>query len=627
MENNLNKQNNLISNMKKILILITLMLVSLMSVNAYENPLLNYQFENVGGTIAYDISGNGINSNLIGGSSIVTTNPLKWDASVLLCNANGQYTQTISTFTMPNKYTISFWAVGKGGGTLQDTFFHIKGTGNNYLELYYDWTGNVLTLEYKDVFGNLKTKNIDNFVLSNSVYNHYVIEIDSELGTMSYYMNNVQKLNDVTLTGGIAWNSTEPNTMFLCVENSLNVNTTFSGRIDSFTMFNFLATESQVNQLNTLNSISYNQTTTYNATLNETGTTNIVNVQLSNNIVDTTNINNTNTNINNLNSSSSSSSSSNNDVNITTMLNNSNSLNQNQSMNLIINNYMYAQNGNVTNKTFTKSNLISFMYPLSNESKTKFDNIEVGLNHKAICQFYYDYNLVYTSSQEVYSFTYPLEESELKEHNYLVACSYEENNNIYYDVSNLTKFNLVAPMKTINFYVYNQTNDLMRDKDLYLVTPCPQDREMSSYWILERPFYVQKVNNGYASYNLSYNAEYEFCLLKGRVNYDVNNYSMKVNFANVDKETKLGIMYVTGDTLNYNLGLTNADLYGVAQPEFWGKTWQSLFTLILALALGGLFIFIGIKVESKILVYIGGVIVAGGLGISVGGLIIGGLFN
>jgi len=544
MDNIINTQNSYYSKMKKILITIFLLMLSLISINAVEQKhIIDYEFESTAGTIVFDNSGNNLDSLLINGASFVTTQPL-WDTRVLFCDGVNDYTSTFNLFNLSDVITISIWFRPSTTGTL-DHLYSIS-SANELIQLEYDGNLSNLQLMYYNSSGNITITVLENYVVPTTSYTNVIIILDRINERFTYYRGGIIKLMNIPFNNGYN-KSNELKNLLLCTTNIIETNPYYAGRIDAFKIFNFKLNSTQLTDLYNINYVTF--------------------------AIETPIINETSINLTNI-----------------------------------------------------KTNLINNTIPLNNDIVTKFDNIQVQLNTPSFCELYLDSNLIYTTTQRVYSFTYPLSETSINSHSYLAYCYYTENNIKYYDITNYTNFNLTAPIKTINFNIYDINNQFITNQDLYLSTPCPDSRELSKYWNLERPFYVQKLVNGYANYDLNYNNNYEFCLLKGKINYDVNTYTQNVNFVDVTKVTSLGILYVTNETLNYNLKISNEDLYKASQPEFWGKTWSSLFTLIVSLILGGLLIFIGVRVESKILIYIGGVIIAGGLGISISNIIWGSLF-
>lgn len=542
MKNNtkyINTKDNSYFNMKKIFLLLSLILYSLISANALQQAnIINYPFESASGTIIFDVSGNEYNSILMNGASFSSASSPPFGTYAMYCNGANHYAVSVSPFPTTINRTVSFWVRPNTGNTNKATFTNTL-SANDYFEIYYDWSQNTLNYKYVNESSNgtnSQVKVIDNFVLPTTLFTHFVIEIDGSNGLLSYYKNSVPILINSPIAGGVHFNASELKTSYLC--KNVGLNNTYYGRIDEYNMFNFLLNSSQVSQLYTTNALTLGLE----------------------------------------------------------------SSNQSQTQT-----YSFILNDNLINSTT----------PLNNQSVTKFENINIVVSTPATCELYIDNNLIYTTTQPIYSFTYPLTEIGLGHHNYFAYCHYINNNATYYGTTLITNFNIIAPIKSINFYVYNADKTLNTDSDLYLVTPCPKVYESSSHWIIDRPFYTQKLVNGYANFNLNYNAEYEFCLLKGRVNYEVDNYTQNINFASVGKITPLGTLYVTNDTLNYNLGLSNTDLYSPAQPEFWGKTWQTLFTFIMGLVIGGVLIALGIYSRIEKLVVIGGLIIMVGLGASI----------
>lgn len=171
---------------------------------------------------------------------------------------------------------------------------------------------------------------------------------------------------------------------------------------------------------------------------------------------------------------------------------------------------------------------------------------------------------------------------------------------------------------TIEFFLYDADGVLLTDyTGLYLTTPCFEATELSKYYIPDTPRYIQPVVNGQAGFNLSNDENYEFCLLKGKINARDDFYSLNYDLPQVEKQTELGKLFVNNDTSSYSLQIDTGDLYSVSSPEFWGKTWSALFEMIVGLLIGGLLIFLGLMAQNDKIIVIGGLIIAIGMGISI----------
>jgi hypothetical protein len=172
--------------------------------------------------------------------------------------------------------------------------------------------------------------------------------------------------------------------------------------------------------------------------------------------------------------------------------------------------------------------------------------------------------------------------------------------------------------KMVEFFIYDENGTLLSDyHDLHLVTPCFDSRELSKYYVPDTPRYIQPVINGQANFNLTSNTTYDFCMLKGKINSRDDFYSLEYDLPEVDKQTELGKLFVTNETVTYSLYTDKSDLYSVSSPEFWGKTWNALFEMIIGLLVGGLLILIGLIAKNDKIIVVGGLIIAIGMGVSI----------
>jgi len=287
----------------------------------------------------------------------------------------------------------------------------------------------------------------------------------------------------------------------------------------------------------------------------------------------------------------------------------------------VYNNFTISNNNNnnpiinITNQTPTT--IITSTTPLNNQSINNTKSIQVTTNHLATCDLYIDNDLI-KSYSNIISFNYNLNALNEGTHNYFVYCEYFENTTRKYQISNTFNFNIVKPKKIVQFFLYDINSNLLSNyDDLYLVTPCNKNTQTSSYYVKEAPLYIQKLNNGNANFNLAYNGNYEFCLMKGKINYKENNYTLNYDFVDVTKKTLLGKLFVNNETFTYSLKVDNTDLYRISAPQFWGKTWSALFQMVVGILLGGLLILIGLIAENSKLTIVGGLVIAIGMGVSV----------
>ena len=266
---------------------------------------------------------------------------------------------------------------------------------------------------------------------------------------------------------------------------------------------------------------------------------------------------------------------------------------------------------------FIAYDLIVTTTPLENSQVTQIVEFSADLNHISDCELYINSNLV-DSQKGVIAFTYVSNQLELGLNNYQAYCSFVSNNISYYELTPKINFIVEQPVKTIEFFMNDMEGNLLIGiDDLYLVTPCLDSQEMSSYNIPDRELYIKQLVNGYTTFNLSYNADYEFCMLRGKINARDDEFSLNYDFPNVEKQTELGKLYVTDDTYTYSLKVDTPDLYTVVAPEFWGQTWSALFQMIVGMLVGGLLILLGLMAKNDKIIIVGGLVIAIGMGVSI----------
>ncbi len=244
-------------------------------------------------------------------------------------------------------------------------------------------------------------------------------------------------------------------------------------------------------------------------------------------------------------------------------------------------------------------------------------NVEliVNLNTKADCEIYFDSSL-YDLSKDLLNFK-TTKEFTFGNHNYMVYCEKIVNDTKYYDVTPLIPFSTQMGQKAVEFYFYNINNEHLLGEDYYFVTPCFES--LSPYWTYENEYYIKNIKDGYVQFNLSYTADYEFCLYRGTINYnqELDRFNNNFDIVEIKNSIELGNIFVGENTTSYQLKLTNEDIYKPTEPEFWGKTWASLFSFVAGILIGGALILLGMYAKNDKLMVVGGFIIMTGLGVSV----------
>jgi len=295
--------------------------------------------------------------------------------------------------------------------------------------------------------------------------------------------------------------------------------------------------------------------------------------------------------------------------------------------NIIYNDYINQTQNNSNTINPQNNDFIVDYSPKNLSSINNYINFQIELNKTANCKLYINNNLETNFTQRT-SFSYDKlfgSETKIK---YYWYCQATFNNTIYYQKTNIENLDVYYSSNNVNFILYDQLDNLIYGDNLYLVTPCLKEYVGIYQTTMNQntPHYFQKLNNGEANFNLSYTNKYNFCLIRGQINYKDNDYTQNFDLVQVNKQLNLGDLYVKNNTYNYVFRINDQDLKNVFEPSFWGKTWADLFNLIIALILGGSIITLGIILKSDKIVIGGVIILITGMGVSTLSLVGGILF-
>lgn len=275
----------------------------------------------------------------------------------------------------------------------------------------------------------------------------------------------------------------------------------------------------------------------------------------------------------------------------------------------------------------TPLNIINSTSPIESETVNNYMTYNVILNYKSTCDLYLNNNLEKTFV-DVFAFTHETIYSVEGLQSYFVYCEFVDGNHSYFDVTSIINFEISLGVNNVNFVLYDEQDNLFYGENLYLVTPCLKEYAGIFQTTLNQQTdkYIQKIINGQASFNLEYTDKYEFCLIRGQINYQDDDYSKNFDLVEVNKQLELGDLFVKNDTLSYSFRIANTDILNMYEPSFWDKTWGELFNLIISIIIGGVIIGLGILMKSDKVVMGGIIILIAGMGVSslslIGGILL-----
>ncbi|MHA1381442.1 MAG: LamG-like jellyroll fold domain-containing protein [Candidatus Helarchaeota archaeon] len=270
--------------------------------------------------------------------------------------------------------------------------------------------------------------------------------------------------------------------------------------------------------------------------------------------------------------------------------------------------------------------IISSYTPSQNSTIGMNQDIEVNLNLKASCQLYLNNELV-LSLDDTLSFAYPLLGNEAGDYEYMVYCDFIEDGILKFELTDIINFEIVVPPTTATFQIEGIDFDPSKES-LYLVTPCPEEGfsaigYATGYQSKYNPEGVEwlKFENNYVTINTSAET-HEFCIFNGRVIVNEEGKTTNYNVQEKYGMLEVGKIDIPNQVNNFfKLRVEKLEVFDFTQPKAYAETVGAFLSAFIMFLLGGLIMFAGMKTGSKMAVLIGGVLLLGAFGLTLGGVV------
>lgn len=225
-----------------------IMIMTLFSVSyAVDQELLRYQFEEGGGSIVLDTSGN--NFHATNNNAKYQDTEVAFGTYALDFDGGSDYVTSINPSSIQEQISFSFWADFDTNN--QDVLFHIYDTTDSFKLLFDSNSAGSINLQYLDVSNIQRTHNLSStqFALNNMY--HFALNFDFINQSFEVYINNV-----LDATGNIDFQvSRESSSSLLRLGADRDGNVEFDGDIDEFRVFNFILSDTQISSLYNTNTI------------------------------------------------------------------------------------------------------------------------------------------------------------------------------------------------------------------------------------------------------------------------------------------------------------------------------------------------------------------------------------
>lgn len=259
METIKNNKKYILSNMNKLMIIMIFFILSISHVYSSQynqEYILNWNFDEVNGDIAFDSSGNNLFGILNGGANFEPNGDgVAYGLSDIDFDGNNDFVSTSLTNLLNNEEIISFSLWFRPDGGQEDVLFSIYAQDGNLFEMNLivdpDNPSNLLSIS--GITNNAISYDfmIDNSGNNyNSVYHHVVISINTTSNDVTLFRNGVE-INTINIPQISFENSLS---MRLGVDRFTNFD--FDGDMDEFKIFNFIPNSTQIQDLYLLNTMT-----------------------------------------------------------------------------------------------------------------------------------------------------------------------------------------------------------------------------------------------------------------------------------------------------------------------------------------------------------------------------------
>ena len=249
--NNINTKKHSLLNMKRYFILIMVLVTMVFSSYAQEdqNVLLYWDFEEGNGDIVYDRSGFMNNGFMFGGTTF-SGNSVFGDFSALMQGSN-DYIDSLTSAPQPEVLTVSFWAY-TDSFTSNDYWMEFDGSTGQF-EIEYTNSNTAINLGYLTDTDVETLQILDDSGISLDTWEHYIVSVNANDDTVSFWRNGVNVVDDLAITGG--YQLTPENKRLRIGANHL-LQDDWDGQIDDLRIMDFKVNDTQVQELYLTNSIT-----------------------------------------------------------------------------------------------------------------------------------------------------------------------------------------------------------------------------------------------------------------------------------------------------------------------------------------------------------------------------------
>jgi hypothetical protein len=245
--------NNMLLKRISILLLILLLCGMGHSASYTKDEVLKYRFEEGTGNILIDSSGNGYSG--IKSGATYDSGTKMFGNYALRFDGNDDWAESVIQMPLYEYMTYSVW-VYKESQSNTRTIFFVQNNNLEHFKVSYNHTTDLYHIFYECCSGNINNIQVPASGITTNTWHNIMLGVDYNANALSFYIDGV-----------LLYNQTQPtnftpidNNNYVALGKSITGVDEFKGRMDEFTYYNFLLNSTQITELITTNSVTFNDT-------------------------------------------------------------------------------------------------------------------------------------------------------------------------------------------------------------------------------------------------------------------------------------------------------------------------------------------------------------------------------
>lgn len=234
------------------MILMILVLCSSAYSEYVADEIIHYRFDEGEGNILIDSSGNGYSAIKSGANFDSGTK--KFGSYALKFDGDDDFVNSVVQMPLYDYMFYSVW-VYKESQSNTRTIFFVQNNNLEHFKVAYNHTTNRYHIFYECCDGNVNNIIIPASSITTNTWHNIMLGVDYQENSLQFYLNGALLYNETQPTNF----TSQDNNNYVTLGKSITGLDEFKGRMDEFKYYNFILNSTQINDLITTNTISFNE--------------------------------------------------------------------------------------------------------------------------------------------------------------------------------------------------------------------------------------------------------------------------------------------------------------------------------------------------------------------------------